>query len=474
MQVYEIDFFVDVFNAYPDQRKLIEAVFSGKYQYFIENAHRRFGKDAEFFNCAWLYACIVPGNHLYTLPMIGQARNVIWEGTTLDGVRWLDIIPRHLIVKLNQVECKIHFINGSILHITGANNILNAHLGSNLASIWMSEFHKTHPRIWDYLRPIIKRSKGIAAFNYTSFGKGHAYRLFQQNKNNPKWFCRKLTVDDTRDNDGNYIFSPEQIQEERDSGMDEDLIQQEYYCNDDVAIKGTFFAEQLELAHKEGRIVKGLELYPKLPVHTSWDLGSRDTNAIWFFQVIGVGSKAQFRYFYQHDHNYGSIEYYKTLLAKVMNDYGFQRYGHHFMPHDISHTEYTTGKTRYVSFMQAGIPVTPVPMCRVIERVQIARSNFHQCWFDAVGCKAGLEALSVSRAAYNETTRALSSDEVHDWASHASAGFQYGHVGWLDCYNKPALLKQKEYARARNSKEGSPLDKYPSKMMVGVNRNIKK
>lgn len=470
MLVKEIDFFKDIFVAYPQQRQFFAAVFSGKYQYFIENAHRRFGKDAEFFNCAWLYASVVPGNHLYTLPKIGQARNVVWEGTDLEGRKWKDLIPPHLLAKApNETQCKLYFTNGSILHITGADNILNAHLGSNLASLWMSEFQRTHPAIWDYLRPIIKRSKGIAAFNYTSFGKGHAYRLMQTNKNNPKWFCRKLTVRDTYDTNGNPIYTEEQIQEERDSGMDEDLIQQEYYCDDTVAVKGTFFADQLALAHKEGRIVKGLEVYPKLPVHTSWDLGSRDTNSIWFFQVVGVGAQARFRYFYQHDKNYGDVDYYLKLLADIMAKYKFQKYGHHFMPHDVSHVEYTSGKTRRIVFMQSGVTPTPVPMVRVIERVQIARSNFAQCIFDEVGCKLGLDALAVSRSHYNENTKAFSADEVHDWASHASAAFQYGHVGWLDNYNKPAMMQQKAYARSKNG-EGSPQDKYPSKMMHGINQ----
>jgi len=471
MLVHEIDFFKEIFNAYPDQRKFFDAVFSGKYQYFLENAHRRFGKDAEFFNCAWLYASMIPGTHLYTLPKIGQARNVVWEGTDLNGRRWIDSIPAHLLArKPHETTCKLYFVGGGVLHITGADNLLNSRLGSNLASVWMSEFQRTHPAIWDYLRPIIKRSGAIAAFNYTSFGKGHAYRLYQRNKDNPKWFCRKLTVEDTRDNYGNYIFSPEQIEEERESGMDEDLIQQEYYCNDNVAVKGTFFSSQLELAHTEGRVVKVLEVFPNLPVHTSWDLGSRDTNSIWFFQVIGTGNTAQFRYFYQHDHTYGSVEYYLDLLAKVKAKHGFTRYGNHFVPHDISQTEYTSGKTRFVTFMQAGLKLIPVPMVRVIERVQVARTALKQCWFSSDGCKHGLEALAVSRAHYNELTKALSADEVHDWASHASAAFQYGHVGWLDQYNKPMLAKQQEYARARH--HTNPADRYPSNMMAGINRNI--
>jgi phage terminase large subunit len=471
MLVKEIDFFRDIFDAYPQQKEFMAAVFSGLYDMFIENAHRRFGKDAEFFNCAWLYAATIPGNHLYTLPKIGQARNVIWEGTDLDGVKWKDKIPLHLIAGKSEVECKLRFINGSILHITGADNILNAHLGSNLRSVWMSEFHRTHPQIWDYLRPILKRSKGIAAFNYTSFGKGHAYRLMMANKDRPRCFARKLTVDDTRDNQGNYIFTPEQIQEERDSGMDEDLIQQEYYCDDNVAVKGTYFGDQLALAHKENRIVKGLVIDKNVPVHTSWDLGSRDTNSIWFFQVIGVGAKARFLYFYQHDKNYGDIEYYLKLLAEVKNRFGFVSYGKHFMPHDISQVEYTSGKTRRVVFMQNKISPHPVPMVRVIERVQITRSMFKQCWFDADNCKIGLEALSVSRANYNESLRAFSADEVHDWASHASAAFQYGHVGWMEHFNQPMFNKQREYSRSKIATHKDPvLEKHPSKMMTNINR----
>lgn len=451
MLIKRIDFFEDIFQAYPHQRQLFDAFFSGQYQFFIENIHRRGGKDATFFNLAWLFASMERGNYLYTLPKIGQAKNVIWEGTDLEGRRWVETIPKHLLAREpNQTERKIYFTSGSMLHVTGADSILGAHLGSNLRGLFMSEYQRTSPHIWDYLRPIIRRNpKGFAAFNFTSFGKGHAYRLMQANLNNPKWFCRKLTVNDTRDNNGNYIFSPEQVEEERQSGMDEDLIQQEYYCDDNVAVKGTFFAEQLERVYKEGRVIKNLKIYPNIPVHTSWDLGSRDTNSIWFFQVIGTGQQQQFNYFYQHDHNYGDVDYYMSLLFKIQKQYGFSGYGNHFLPHDVSQTEWTTGKTRRVTLAQKGLRIVPVPMMRVMERVQVARSAFDRCVFDEDGCRNGLEALANSRAKYDPITKAFSSDEVHDWASHGSAAFQYGHVGWLECYNKPMLAKQKEYAKLR-------------------------
>lgn len=449
MLLKEVDFFKDIFTAYPHQREFFKKFFSGNHKFFIENVHRRGGKDAEFFNLAWLFAAMEPGNYIYTLPKIGQAKNVVWEGTTLDGARWIDLIPKHLLAREpNNTERKLYFTSGSMLHITGADSILGSHLGSNLRGIFMSEYQRTHPMIWDYLRPIIRRNpKGFACFNFTSFGRGHAYKLMQANLDNPEWFCRKLTVDDTRDNNGNYIFSPEQVEDERNSGMDEDLIQQEYYCNDDITVKGTFFSEQLARTNEASRIINDMQIYPNLPVHTSWDIGSRDTNSIWFFQVIGVGQSMQFRYFYQHDKTYGDIDYYIKLLYEIRERYGFSGYGKHFMPHDTSQTEWTTGKTRLHALMQKGLSVALVPRVRVIERIQMARSNFDMCWFDAKGCKNGLEALASSRAKYDETNKCFSADELHDWASHPSAAFQYGHVGWLDSYNKPKMFQQKEYAR---------------------------
>lgn len=444
MLVKEIDFLKDIFQAYPHQRDFLEAFFSGEYRYFMEMLHRRAGKDAAAFHATWLYASIYPGNYVYTLPKIQQARNVIWEGKDLNGKRWLDTIPKHLIKKVNNTDLKL-YINNSMLHVTGADALMNSHLGSNLKGIVMSEFHKTAPAVWDYIRPILKRSNGWAIFPFTAFGKGHAYRLFEKNKGRPEWLCRKLTVDDTRDNKGKYIFSPEQIQEERDSGMDEDLIQQEYYCSSDAAVKGTFFAEQIALAYKEKRIVPKVEVDFHSPVHVSWDLGSRDTNSMWFYQVVN----AQYRYFYQHDKTYGSIPYYLKLLEDVQKRFGFKQYGHHFMPHDTNQTEWTSGKTRRQTLIQAGINVTMVPMLRVMERVQVARSEFARVVIDENNCRHGLDALASSRSKYNESLKAFSSDEVHDWASHASAAFQYGLVGWMDTYNKTGMQKQKQYARLR-------------------------
>lgn len=449
MLIKHVDYFKDIYPAYPHQKDLFRAFFSGNYNSFCLCWHRRAGKDSCCFNLAVLSAMLQPGNYLYTLPKIAQAKNVVLEGTDLTGKKWIDSIPKHFIKSINLSERKIHFINGSVLSITGADSILDSQLGANIRGIFMSELQRSAPQSLDYLRPIIKRSGGFFVFNFTAYGKNHAYHLLKTNMDNPNWYCQTLTVDDTKDNAGRPIFSAEQIEEERRAGADEDIIKQEYYCDFEIQVKGTFFAEQLQQARYEGRIVKDLQVYPNIPVHTSWDLGSRDTNAVWWFQVIGTGNEQQFRYFYYHEANYRDIPYYIELLHKVKNEYGFNGYLNHFLPHDVGHTEWSSGKTRRMLLLEQGLHITPVPRLKVIERVQVARTNLHRCWFKEDTCKNGLFALEASRCKYDDKLKAFSTEEIHDYASHGSAAFQYGHVGWLESYNKPKLMQQQQYAKYR-------------------------
>ena len=56
-------------------------------------------------------------------------------------------------------------------------------------------------------------------------------------KNPEHWFLSELTVLDTTDNNGNRIVTDQMIDEERRDGMDEDLVQQEYFVSFDASVK---------------------------------------------------------------------------------------------------------------------------------------------------------------------------------------------------------------------------------------------
>lgn len=56
-------------------------------------------------------------------------------------------------------------------------------------------------------------------------------------KNPEHWFLSEKTVLDTTDNNGNRIVTDQMIDEERRDGMDEDLVQQEYFVSFDASVK---------------------------------------------------------------------------------------------------------------------------------------------------------------------------------------------------------------------------------------------
>jgi len=212
------------------------------------------------------------------MPTQTQARKAIWNGVNpKTGKKLLEqVFPKEIRKRTRDDEMMIEFVNGAIWQLCGSDNY-DSLVGSNVAGVVFSEWSLTNPRAWDYIRPILAENGGWAWFNYTPRGKNHGYDLFQMAERNDRWFAQSLSVDDTG------VISPEIIQEERDSGMSEDMIQQEYYCSFDVAIRGAYFAQELASARADGRI-GFVPIEPMIDVHTFWDLG---ISKIWASVKLG-------------------------------------------------------------------------------------------------------------------------------------------------------------------------------------------
>ena len=56
--------------------------------------------------------------------------------------------------------------------------------------------------------------------------------MMKMAKRRDNWFVEVLTVDDTN------VVSKKDIEEEREEGMPEVLVQQEYYCSFDAPLEG--------------------------------------------------------------------------------------------------------------------------------------------------------------------------------------------------------------------------------------------
>ncbi len=185
--------------------------------------HRRAGKDKDDWNAMLEAADKDIGQYYYIFPTYSQGKKAIWEGRDKSGIAFLDHIPPDRILVKNNSELKIVFKNGSLIRIVGSDNI-DALMGTSPRGVVFSEFSLQNPQAWDFIRPILLENNGWARFNGTPRGKNHMYDLYIQSKDNPNWVVSVKTVDDTG------FISKEDIEQERQDGMSEDLIQQEFYC----------------------------------------------------------------------------------------------------------------------------------------------------------------------------------------------------------------------------------------------------
>lgn len=420
---------------------MMKAFFKDGKKRILLVSHRRSGKDLTSFNIMWMAAIQRVGLFIYLLPVISQAATVIWKGRGADGKAFIDNIPAELIKKKNESTMSITLINGSIIRITGSNNF-EALIGSNPLGIVFSEFQNSDIRALELLRPIIAENNGWILFTSTPRGYNHLYELYETNKNNPDWFVQHLTVNDTFRDDGSPVITDEIIDEERRAGMDENIIQQEFYCSFSAAIKGAYYADEMRLVAERGRITNfNIDAY--LPVHVSFDLGISDATSVCLFQVSANGDV---KVIYHWEETGRELAHYAFRLEKLKSELGFKKYGHMFFPHDIKVRELGSGLTRIEQLRKCGINPRVVGNHKVVERIQCVRAMMHKVWFHETNCKFLIRALSEYKGKWDEKNK-TSTGPVHDSFSHAADSFGYFAVGYLEAYDNKQLDIQKQYAK---------------------------
>jgi len=212
--------------------------------------HRRAGKDLTALNVLVCKALERVGVYWYVLPEYAQARKIIWGGQRDDGKKFIDHIPEELIKRKRDDTMFLELINGSTIHMIGSDKA-DSLVGTNPVGVIFSEYSIQNPKAWNLVRPILNANNGWAIFVYTPRGYNHGFDLYemakkQEEKFPERWHVQLLTVDDTdkilvgddgnwlKDEDGNWIRGPivteEMMDEDRATGMPEEMVQQEYYC----------------------------------------------------------------------------------------------------------------------------------------------------------------------------------------------------------------------------------------------------
>ncbi len=349
------------------------------------------------------------GNYYYAFPTYSQGRKALWEGRGKDGIKYLDYFPEELIESKNEIM-KINYKNGSLFQVIGVEDI-DSIMGTNPKGIIFSEYSLQNPKAWEYMRPILRENGGWAIFNFTPRGKNHGYKLYEMARRNPKWWVEKLTVNDTK------VLTLEDIQEERDSGMTEDMIQQEFYCSFIAAIQGSIYWEQINKAELNNQFVD-VPYDPSMLVHTVWELGKNDTNCIGFYQTNGITWR---KIDYLSGNRKGLPDWIKLVKEKPYN------YGKHFAPHDIKVSDYalTGNQSRWDVAKGLGIKFEMIPNLSIQDGINAGGMFFSKLYIDKTKCADFIEAIPQYTREYDEKKKDFKDTPYHDWTSHFADEHRY-------------------------------------------------
>ena len=368
--------------------------------------HRRFGKTVFAIN-QMIKSAIQDlqlgkkaPRYAYLAPLFKQAKTVAWD----ELKRLLYDFPD---VKFNEAELRADFM-GARIQLYGADNP-DTLRGIYLDGVILDEYAQMNPKMYsEVIRPALSDRKGWGIFIGTPKGKNEFYDIYHTAKEKKGWKRFLFKASETG------ILDDEEL-EMAQQDMAESEFEQEYECSWSAALRGAYYAKELEAAYDEQRIGK-VPYDPSKQVITAWDLGVSDSTSIWFAQYDG---KAINLIDYYENSGEGLPHYIDLLNQKGYN------YGAHIAPHDIVVREFSTGKSRKDLAFSLGIDFQVAPKLKVMDGIDTVRTTLNKCWFDEDKCKKGLDALLQYRSSYDDKKKIWSQKPVHDWTSHASDSFRY-------------------------------------------------
>jgi len=415
-----------LYNPRGYQLELLQYLFQGgtKGKRAVVVWHRRAGKDITLLN-ALIYAALYDrvGIYYYFFPTYGQGKKIIWDGIDGNSRKFLSYIPIEAVAldkngrpKFNETDLQVELTNGSLIQIIGTDRI-DSVVGTNPVGCVFSEYSIQKPMAWNLIEPILAENGGWAAFAYTPRGHNHGFDLFEQAGNEPGWFQQRLTVDQTKRDDGTPVISSDYIDSLRRRNTDEDIIQQEYYCSFSGSMQGSYYGKFMQQAQTEGRICS-VPWEPRFPVETWWDLGRNDANVIWFVQHIGRDIHA--------------IDYYENTQGGLPHNIKVVRekdyvYSRHILPHDINVVEYGSNTKRIDIARSLGLTnIHVAPKLLLTEGIESVRLMLPRMRFDERKCKRGVVCLQEYHKEFDEDRKCFGDTPVHDWSSNACDAIRVG------------------------------------------------
>lgn len=380
-------------------------------------AHRRAGKTVASVNeiiARAIYCRKKRPRYAYVGPLLKQAKKIAWEYLKeyTEGLQKKKPSESELTVILRHNDAEIS--------IYGADNP-DGFRGQYFDGVVLDEYGDMSPSIWGkVMLPTLADRRGWAVFIGTFKGKNHFYNIFRRSQGldlkpgedpeyyKKNWFNLLLKASQSG------ILSEEDLAIQR-AEQDEEEYRQEFECDPNAVVKGTYYAKLLAKLEEKGQIYADVDWDPDQPVEVAFDLGYTDSTAAWFWQKR-PGGIALIDYLEAHSQPLSF--YFKELFERPYD------YSTIWLPHDARAKSLQTGRSTVEQFLAAKFPVRIAPKLDLQDGISAVRKMLLQCHFSQK-CEAGVEALRHYKRDYDDEKKVFSDSPIHDWSSHGSDAFRY-------------------------------------------------
>jgi phage terminase large subunit len=377
-----------------------------KHRFNVIIAHRRSGKTVLCINHLIRAALTNPQpnpRYAFIAPTFKQGKSTAWDYIK----NYCRNIP---YIKFNESELRCDFPNGSRITILGAEND-QALRGIFLDGCVFDETQNISPVLFpEIIRPSLADRKGWCIFIGTPKGQNYFYKLHKQALEEEDWWTGTYKASQTKVLDDKELSAAQRV-------MSKDLYEQEFECSFQAAITGSYYGKIIEELEKANRITE-VPYDENLKTETWWDLGLKDSTAIWFVQRL----QSQLRVIDYYENSGEGLDFYADVL-----DSKPYKYDRHIAPHDIKVRELGAyGKSRLESALELGISFDVAPKLSIEDGIEMVRKTLPQCYFDKNKTYQGTEALKAYQKKWDERNQCFKNRPTHNFASHPSDAFRTG------------------------------------------------
>lgn len=397
-------------------------------------AHRRAGKTVACVNelvARATYSKKKRPRYGYIGPQLKQAKKIAWE--------YLKEATQGLTSKISESELYVVLRhNGAEICVYGADNP-DSFRGQYFDGVILDEYGDMSPALWGrVILPTLADRRGWAVFIGTFKGKNHFYKIYRRSQGldlkpgeDPEYF-RKTWFNFLLSIENSTCLSEEEKIIQKAEVDDEDW-EQEFLCNPNAAIKGTYFAKIISQIEAKGQCnTERANWDPDFPVDIFADLGKSDSTPFWFTQRRPDG----FSLVDYEEHHGKDLDFYFDLLRDKPYKYGLIH-----LPHDAKARTLAAKRTTIQQFLDAddekegqpfarfdksieGTIVRILPRLGVQDGINAARKILPQCYFSPK-CEDGVEALRAYAREWDDDNKVYRDKPNHNWASNGSDAFRY-------------------------------------------------